>query len=212
MYGFSRVWSIFSAESARCLVFFYHFFLLCVAKSILQYAHIYSVIIPFIVKNTIRDKYRKNCFSDGVKLRHNLLKECVSKRLGPFLLYVSGRINFCITLSVIFAPTRKSIMKVVQLAKITFYRWFFRQWCVSFENCYWLQLIYVCTKISKLTVWRGWRHPRTYGETQIRVIIGTYHLMTLLTKKDVERITFSADIKKCRTQPFKVFYRRTIAP
>ena len=135
MYEFSRVWSIFFlAESAKCLVFFYFFFLLCVAKSILQYAHIYSVIIPFIVKNTIRDKYRKNCFSDGVKLRHNLLKECVSKRLGPFLLYVSGRINFCITLSVIFAPTRKSIMKVVQLAKITFYRWFFRQWCVSFEK------------------------------------------------------------------------------
>ena len=95
-------------------------------------AHIYSVIIPFIVKNTIRDKYTKNCFSDGVKLRLNLLKECVSKRLGPFLAVCIRQDLFCITLSVVLLLLEMYVaqaacifycnMKVVQLAKITFYR------------------------------------------------------------------------------------------
>ena len=60
-------------------------------------------------KKKIRDKYTKNCFSDGVKTAPKSLKECVSKRLGPFLPYVSGRIDFCIILSIIFAPARNVV-------------------------------------------------------------------------------------------------------
>ena len=69
-------------------------------------AHIYSIIVPFIVKNTIRDKYTKNCFSDGVKLRLNLLKECVSKRLGPFLAVCIRQDLFLYNPICNFAPTR----------------------------------------------------------------------------------------------------------